>query len=132
MGKFEKFMYKRQQSFGEPMATITKHRNINLNLAVMTNYVKDNEYATLYFNREDELIGIQFSKKEKPEAYKIRKYRSGKFGNVTGMAFFKYYNITHKETKAYHVEWDEQEQMLILDLKEHVEENSEQDDEVPF
>lgn len=132
MGKFEKFLYKRQQAFGEPMATITRHRSINLNLAVMNNYVKDNEYATLYYNREDLLIGIKFSKKKKQEAYKIRKYRGGKFGSITGMAFFKYYNIPHDETKAYNAKWDEQNEMLILDLKEHNEEISETEDEVPF
>jgi len=119
MGKFEKFMHKRLQTFGEPTATITKAGIINFNIGTMSNYVKDNKYATLYYDKENLLIGIQFSNKKTPEAYRIVKYRTGKFGTISGMAFLKYYRISHKESRTYFVEWNEQDEMLIIDLKQH-------------
>ena len=118
MGKFEKFVHKRLQSFGEPMFTITKAGIINFNLATMTKYVKDNKYATLYYDKSDSLIGVKFTKKRTPEAYQIIRYRGGKFGTMSGMAFLKYYKISIGETRTYNTEWNEQDEMLIIDLKQ--------------
>lgn len=122
MGKFEKFVHKRLQTFGEPTITITKAGIINFNAATMASYVKDNNYATLYYDKSDSLIGIKFSARKAPEAYRIIKYRGGKFGTISGMAFLKYYKIHQEKTNAYSVEWNEQDKMLIADLKQHVRE----------
>ncbi len=119
MGKFEKFVHKRLQSHGEPMLTITKAGIINFNSATMAKYIKDNKYATLYYDKSDSIIGIKFTKRRTPEAYHIIKYRDGKFGTISGMAFLKYYKILLGETRAYNAEWNEQDAMLVADLKQH-------------
>jgi len=119
MSKFERFLYKKLQTFGEPTATITKAGIINLNITTMEEHVKDNLYAILFHNKEDSQIGIQFTKEKFPEAYRIIKYRNDKFGTVSAMAFLKYYKIPHKTTQVYYVEWNAQENMIIINLKQH-------------
>ncbi|MQY61417.1 hypothetical protein GH153_06240 [bacterium] len=119
MSKFEKFVHKRLQSSGEPMLTITKVGIINFNSATMAKYIKDNTYATLYYDKRDSVIGIKFTKKRTAEAYHIIKYRGGKFGTISGLAFLKYYKIPLGETRAYNAEWNEQDAMLVADLKQH-------------
>ncbi len=132
MGKFEKFSRKQLQPRGEPAITVTKAGIINFNLATMKRYVKDNKYATLYYNKEDLLIGIKFSAKKEWGSYKIIKYRNNKFGTISGTAFLKYYNIPYPETIGYSAEWNEQDKMLIIDLKEHTKKELEGDDDIPF
>jgi hypothetical protein len=132
MSNFEKFTHRKSRSFGKPMITITKDGNININSVTMEKYVKDNNFAVLYYDKNNYLIGVKFSDKEKPESYKIRKSRNDRLGYLTGIAFLKYYNINHDKTFAYTVEWNEQEKMIVIDLKEHWEDDIPADDEVPF
>ena len=119
MSKFEKFVYKRLQAFGRPAVTITKVGMLNFNVGTMKTYVKDNDYAILYFDKDNSIVGIQFTKKKSPEAYHIRAARDGKFGAISGIAFLHYYKIPYNTTTSYFVDWDEKEQMLVLDLKQH-------------
>lgn len=124
MSKFEKFVHKRLQTFGEPAITITRVGIINFNSATMTKYVKDNKYATLYYDKSDSLMGIQFSNKKTLEAYRVIHYRGGKFGTISGTAFLKYYQFSIGQTRSYPAEWNEQDEMLIIDLKEHKKEKA--------
>ncbi len=119
MSNFEKFVHKRLQSFGEPMLTISKTGILNFNSATMAKYVKDNKYAILYYDKTDALIGVKFTKRRTPEAYQIIKYRGSKYGTMSGMAFLKYYKIPLGITRTYNTEWNEQDEMLIVNLKEH-------------
>lgn len=134
MGKFEKFSSKQLQPRGGPAITVTKAGIINFNLATMMKHVKDNTHATLFYNKEDSLIGIKFSTKKEWGSYKIIKYRDNKFGTISGTAFLKNYNIPYSETTGYSAEWDEQDEMLIVDLKEHTKDIPElnDDEEKPF
>lgn len=135
MSNFEKFTQKKFKSDTKPLATITKSRLINFNVAAMKNIVKDFIYAILYYDRKNSLVGIKFTNKSAPEAYKIKKYRQSKLGNISAIAFLRYYQIEHFKTVAYTIGWDEEEKMAIIDLKEHaekVEEEIKPNDEIPF
>lgn len=135
MSDFEKFTQRKFKSFAIPMATITKDSIINFNAMAMEKHVKKFIYAVFYYDRKDKLIGIKFSRKDAPEAYKIRKDREGRLGSVSAMSFLRYYNIKPTQTLSYHAEWNEQDEMLIIDLKEHQKSQDEKlddEDEIPF
>lgn len=119
MSKWEKFTHRQFKSFSNPRITITKDGHLSINFATMNEYVKDNSYAVLYYNKSESLIGIKFYKRDKPEAYKIRKYRDGKLGYITIIAFLKYYRLKHNKTESYVPEWNTQEELLIVNLKKH-------------
>lgn len=132
MSDFEKFTQRKYKSFDTPMATVTKDCIINFNAVAMEKHVKKFSHAVFYYDRKDKLVGIKFSNKDAPEAYKIRKDREGRLGSVTAMSFLKYYEINPTQTLSYHVEWNDQDKMLIIDLKEHTKKKEEDEDEMPF
>ncbi len=138
MVDFEKFTHRKSKSFGKPTVAITKNGSFNINSIAMLKYVGYNEYAVFYYDKKNYLIGIKFVANENPEAYKIRKARKGKLGYITGIAFLKYYEISYEKTQTYQIEWNEQQEMLIIDLKEHMENvpapdrEQEREDEIPF
>jgi len=136
MSRFEKFTEKKFKSETKSLATITKGGLLNLNSAAMHNLVKDSQYAVLFYDRENSLVGIRFTNKATPESYKIRKYRDGRLGIFSMVAFLRYYEVEHPKTIAYTLEWDEEEKMSVIKLKEHdpKEENDfpEDDEQVPF
>ena len=132
MGKFEKFERKKLLPGGGPAITITKAGIINFNLATMVKHIKDNKYATLYYNKEDSLMGFKFSIQKEVGSYRIIKYRNDRFGTLSGTAFLKYYDIPYPVTTAYSAEWNAQEKMLIINLEEHKEDILLPDDDLPF
>ena len=119
MSNFEKFTQRKFKSFAIPMATITKDSVINFNVMAMEKYVKEFIYAVFYYDRKDRLVGIKFSHKDAPEAYKIRKDREGRLASISAMSFLRYYNIKPTQTLSYQIKWNEQDEMLIIDLKQH-------------
>ena len=119
MSNFEKFTHRKFKAFDNPMATITKDKIINFNAMAMRKYIKDFSYAIFYYDRKDKLIGIELTNNDAPEAYKIRKDRNNRIGTISAMSFIKYYKIQAKKTLTYSIEWNEQEKMLIIDLKEN-------------
>jgi len=119
MSNFEKFTQKKFKSATKPLATITKDKLLNFNAAAMINTIKDMQYAVLYYDRGNSLIGIKFTNKSTPEAYRIRKFRRDKLGIISVTSFLRYYNIEHPKTLTYTMEWDAEENMNIIDLKEH-------------
>lgn len=134
MSGFEKFTHRQSRVYKEPTATISRSKYISLNMVAMTKFVGENKYAVLYFDKENQLIGIKFSKESVPESYKIRKYRDNRLGSITAISFLKYYKIPHDKTKTYPIEWNEQERMIIIDLKKNIQDSVLFDDseEVPF
>lgn len=62
MTNFEKFVRTSRRYYGDPVATISKNKYISFNCILMEKYVKDNDYAVLYFDREKELIGVKYSR----------------------------------------------------------------------
>jgi len=135
MSNFEKFTQKKFKSDITPLATITKDKLINFNVAAMNSIVKDLLYAVFYYDRKNSLIGIKFTNKISPEAYKIKKYRQNKLGNISAIAFMRYYNIEHPKTLTYTMEWNAEEEMNIIDLKEHrrkKENENKKDSELPL
>ena len=128
MSNFEKFTHRKLRAFGKPMITITKHGHININSVTMGKYVKDNSFAVFYYDKNNHLMGIKFSDKERPESYKIRKSKNARLGYITAIAFLKYYDINHDKTLPYTVDWNEQEKMIVIDLTEYWEDVPPPDD----
>lgn len=121
MSNFEKFALKQQRSFSHPMASITKGNSINFNAVAIRQYIKHYSYVIFYYDRKNQLIGMKLTEKDAPEAYRIRKGTRDNLCSVSAISFLKHYKINHKKTLAYPLELNEQEEMLIIDLKEHKE-----------
>jgi len=117
MSTWERFTHRKFKSFSTPKATITADGQLSLNYATMTEYVKKNNFAVLFYNKEEALIGIRFQDIDATDAYKIRRYRKDKLGYISITAFLKYYKIPLKSTESFAPKWEEKEKLMILDIK---------------
>lgn len=121
MSDFEEFKFRRIRTPDKPFITITKSGIIYFNSETMQRYIREKSYALLYYSGSDNKIGIKFTDNETANTYKIRKSRRDKLGSISGIAFLKYYRIDFKTTKPFDVNWNEKEEMLIIDLKQNEE-----------
>jgi len=119
MYSFEKFTQRKFKAYADPKITITKDRGMNFNAMAMKDYIKTYNFAVLYYDKKNKLIGIKLTNTDSPEAYKIRKQRKGNLGGISMVSFMKYYNIKHDKTLNYTIQWEAQDEMIIIDLREH-------------
>ncbi len=86
----------------------------------MVNYMYEPNLAKQF--GLDKGLGVRYVVVIPTEGYKIRKYRGGRMGTVTLSGFLMNFDISHDKTLSYSVEWDEKENMLIVDLKKPLKE----------
>jgi hypothetical protein len=125
--KLEKFT--RVGGSFSPTVSVRKDGSLGLSQGALNrfNLQDDDWYAVLYYDRNIRIIGIQPTKDSSAEgAIKIIKRKSksvitGKesvSAAIAARAFFQYYNISLAESKSYSGKWDEQQQMILVNLTE--------------
>ena len=99
-----------------PTISILKQGLIGISQVCYNKYFKNYEYIILMFDKENKVIGLKPTNEAKSNAYKIHPKRDGRLVQISGMAFLKYYNIPHDETKVYTCEWNEEEKLIEVKI----------------
>ena len=97
--------------------SILKQGTIGINSECCRKFFKNYKHIIFLFDRENNKLGIKPTNEPASNTYSIRLSRDGKLASVSAMAFLKYYNIPHKESKSYPCEWNESEKILEVKLK---------------
>jgi len=113
---FELFKRRTRPSPKDPMVTLSGNGMIGLNAAVTRNIIGDNRFAHLFFDRENQLIGIKFFKNNDQDAYPVKCSKSMSHGTIAGVSFLKTYGIFPDETKAYAATFDAHDKILVVDI----------------
>jgi hypothetical protein len=113
---FEKFTQTGQRF--KPKISIWEGGQIGFNQGAMKRYKLDNfQYAILFFDREENRIGIKFTNTEKEEG--VIKFNHRKTGGViSGKAFLDFYDIDYTKTKKnLDVVFDEANDLYVINLE---------------
>lgn len=100
----------------EPMISIRKSGSIGVNSAALEEYFEEADGAVMYYDEEKNRIGIEpVADKDADEAaYTVSKTESG--GTIAPQAFLERYDLLPDVTTQYDPEWDEDEELVVLDL----------------
>jgi hypothetical protein len=100
-----------------PRAALTKGGVISFNRSAVKKFgLTDYPYCLLYYDAEEQKIGIDFSQDATNSAMvKLRQRISG--AEINSKGFFAYFNILPKQLIVCEIETSEQENRLILNLK---------------
>lgn len=98
----------------EPMISIRKSGSIGINQAAVTAYFEESDGAVMYFDEDDNRIGIEpvADKDADDAAYTITKSDSG--GTVAPRAFLERYDLVPEVTTQYEPEVDDE--LVTIDL----------------
>lgn len=113
---FEKFEKKGKKE--TPIASVSTLGRLALNQTAVTNFALSNaKYATLFFDKKENLIGIRFSNQKEESSFKVQwRENSGLF--LTIKNFFEAYSIDFSQTYFCDVTQDEKDKsFIIVDLK---------------
>lgn len=113
---FKRFTNTRSRSF-VPKVGIWKRGQIGFNKGAMEKYkLEQYKYAVLFFDEEERKIGIKLTNNPGEEgAIKVIKRQNAV--SFTANAFLNTYEIVHKETKKYDVEYYSEEDLYVIQLE---------------
>jgi hypothetical protein len=111
---FEKYEGQRPRGT-KNIVSIRKNGQIAFNSkAVQSFNVRNHKFAYLYYDKESERIGIEFSNTKGRGARKITML--GGTALISGSAFLKHFNINIDKAKKFEPEYNENKKMITLDL----------------
>ena len=100
-----------------PRSALTKGGVISFNKSAVKRFgLTEYQYCLLYYDAEEQKIGIEFSKEATNKAMvRLRQRISG--AEINSKGFFSYFDILPKQLIVCDIETSEQENKLILNLK---------------
>lgn len=104
----------------EPMISLRKSGSIGINRPALDAHFDDNAAAVMYYDEEDDAIGIDpVSKKSADDAaYTITRTDSG--GTIAPRAFLERYDLVPEVTTQYDPQWDDEAGLVVVDLDDPI------------
>ena len=113
---YEKFILKGRT--GVPEISITEYGQIVFNGASLVKFdLEKYSFSTLYYDKENKKIGIKLTNDESDEGKRLIRKRKN-YATIGAKLFLLYYNIKLNGTKKVIPTWDEDAQMIVLDVSQ--------------
>lgn len=111
------------------MISLRKSGSIGINQAALSEYFTDSEAAVMYYDEDAERIGIEpVANKDADEAaYSLTRSDSG--GTLAPKAFLQTYDLIPEVTTQYEPAWDDDDELVSLDLTDPLKTYGSPDDE---
>jgi hypothetical protein len=115
--------YVRSWRVYRPQASIWYKGQIGINQGAVKRFkITDFDFAVLFYDKETCRIGVKVTNDENEAgAVKIRKAQSGTM--ISATAFLDHFDIEHTETRRYPLDYDEGEDLYIIDLNKPITKN---------
>mgnify|MGYP006294418949 FL=1 len=113
---YEKFDSPGRRSGSEPMISLRKSGSIGINNAALEEHFQDAEAVAVYYNEEENRIGLEPLEEKTDESYTLSKTESG--GSVAPTAFLRKYSLIPDITTQY--EPFEDEDLVAIDLDQEI------------
>ena len=104
----------------DPMVSLRKSGSIGINAAALSTYFEDEDGAIMYYNGDDEQIGIEpvDDPDDQEAAYTVSKTEAG--GTIAPRAFLEKYELIPHVTTQYDPDWDSDQTLLVIDLEDPI------------
>jgi hypothetical protein len=115
---FEEFQPRDVSGSDEPVISLRKSGSFGINQACIDEYFEDAEGIKLYYDKENNRVGLEGREENTSETYVLTESASG--GTVTAYAFINRYQLKPKVTTRYKAEEDEDNGFVVIDLDEPI------------
>jgi len=116
---FEKFhKHSGRGGSNQPKISLRKSESIGINGVTIEQYFDDYNGAILYYNDEENQIGIQPANKEDENAYTLQFNSESNGASLNAAGFLKQYQLVPSQTTQYDANWNEDQELVFIDLNE--------------
>lgn len=115
---YEKFIKQRRIAKDRAMITILKFGQFGINKVCTEKYFKKFKYVVMYFDKEQNKIGIQpTNDASNNDAYNINFIKNGTLANISVKTFLKHFGISHEQSISYPATWNDKDKLIEILLK---------------
>jgi hypothetical protein len=121
---FIEFTAKKTRNIDKVFVSISKGGRIGFSQRCYADYLKDYKFVKLFYDPDNQMVGVQPTKEESSNTYAIRLGKDAKTAYVLSVAFFRYFNIDDTSRKM-DARWNEKTHMLeVRELKKGAEQQT--------
>lgn len=99
------------------MISLRQSESIGINSKAVPEYFEDSTGAILYYNEDDNQIGIQPADKDDPDAYSLQYGSEGRSASINASSFLKQYDLVPEQTTRYDAHWNEEQQLIYINVE---------------
>lgn len=114
---YEKFTKQRRLDKDRATVTILKGGQLSIGKVCVEKYLEGYKHVLMYFDQEQNKIGIQPTNDATNDAYNIRFIKRGTLANISVIEFLNHFSIEHEKSIAYPVSWNDEEKLVEIILK---------------
>lgn len=104
-----------------PRISLRKSGSIGINGKAMEEMFNGEDYVTLYYDDDNNKIGIKPERRESKDTYKLQKSnKEGHGGGLSATSFMREFDLIPRKTKQYRARWDKEEGMVVADVSDAV------------
>ena len=104
---------------GKPKISIWTRGQIGFNQGAIVKYKIDSyKYAVIFFDQDTNRIGITLTNDDNEEGISKLVFRKAGGVSFSAMSFLKAYDVDYSKTKQYEFEYDEVNDMYIINLNQ--------------
>lgn len=104
------------RSGGQPKISLRKSNSIGINSAALSEYFEDATHVNVYYDSEENIIGLEPLEEEEDGSYTLSKVSES--GSVTPTSFLKSAGLVPDVTTHYSPYLHDDEEIVLIDLDE--------------
>lgn len=113
---FEKHKKHSARGSQTPFISLRQTESIGINAAAMEEYFSDHNAAILYYDEENNQIGIEPADDDDEDAYKLMVRNNSPSASLNAASFLTAYGLVPDETTRYEATWNEDAELVTADL----------------
>jgi len=100
----------------KPEISLRKSGSIGINSTAYEEYFDGEDGVILYYNEEENQIGVKPADKEEKDAYTLQFSEGSKGAGVNAGGFLNQYDLVPEETTRYEAAWHVEEDLIYIEL----------------
>ncbi|MFW5905536.1 MAG: hypothetical protein ACOCY7_01885 [Halodesulfurarchaeum sp.] len=113
---FERYEKRTGAASNEPRISIRESETIGINTAAMRAYFEGADGVICYYDDETNQVGLEPADADDSDAYTIQVSDPSETGSLSASGFLNTYRLVPEKTTRYEATWDEDHDMVIIDL----------------
>lgn len=117
---FEKYDKGTGRGTSQPRVSLRKSDTIGINGAAIEEYFEDTDGVILYYDEEDNRVGLEPADADDSDAYTLVRANNSNSATVNATGFMTDHGLTPEQTTHYEAQWDDDADLVSIDLDEPV------------
>lgn len=117
---FEKYDKGTGRGTNQPRISLRRSDTIGINGPAVAEHFDGVDGVVLYYDEDDERVGLEPADADDADAYTLVENNNADSATVNATGFMTSYGLTPEQTTHYEAQWDDDQELVYVDLENPV------------